>query len=123
EEDLPESERKGKQAATGQFETMIMENLRKAGVQNMVKQERLKFDRLEPFPGVYLQAAGEYTETRSERSGGSDASKRVAVCIGPEHGTVGPGLIKDAAKEALQGMGFDILLICGFAFDPHAEET
>jgi adenine-specific DNA-methyltransferase len=46
----------------------------------------------------------------------------VAVCIGPEHGTVGPQLIKEAAKEAVQGVGFDLLIVCGFAFDPHVSE-
>jgi adenine-specific DNA-methyltransferase len=48
--------------------------------------------------------------------------RRVAVAIGPEHGTVGPDLIKDAAKEAVQGVGFDLLVVCGFAFDPHVSE-
>ena len=116
EEDLPESERQAKTAAgAGQFEPMIIENLRKAGVQNTVKQERLKFDRLEAYPGTYLQAAGEYTE--------GEESRRVAICIGPEHGTVDGDLIKEAAKEALQGVGFDLLLVCGFAFDPHASEA
>ncbi|MBI2997164.1 MAG: site-specific DNA-methyltransferase [Deltaproteobacteria bacterium] len=98
----------------GQFETMILDNLKKAGVQNTVKKERLTFDRLEPYAGVYLHGAGEYTE------GGK--SKRVAVCIGPEHGTVGPELVKDAAKEAVKGLGFDLLVVCGFAFDPHVSE-
>jgi adenine-specific DNA-methyltransferase len=46
----------------------------------------------------------------------------VAVTIGPEHGTVGADLIKDAAKEAVQGVGFDLLVVCGFAFDPHVSE-
>jgi adenine-specific DNA-methyltransferase len=46
----------------------------------------------------------------------------VAVSIGPEHGTVGPEVIKDAAKEAVQGVGFDLLVVCGFAFDPHVSE-
>jgi len=27
-------------------------------------------------------------------------SRRVAVCVGPEHGTVGPQFINEAAKEA-----------------------
>ena len=49
-------------------------------------------------------------------------SRRVAVCIGPEFGTVGPQLVKDAAKEAVQGIGFDLLIVCGFAFDPHVSE-
>ncbi len=96
------------------FVHMIIENLKKAGVQNTYKNERLKFDRLEPFAGLYLHAAGEYTE--------AGAGKRVAVHIGPENGTVGPNDIKEAAKEAVQGLGFDLLIICGFAFDPQASE-
>lgn len=50
------------------------------------------------------------------------ATKRVAICIGPEHGTVGPELIKEAAKEAVKGRGFDLLYVLGFAFDPHVDE-
>ena len=46
----------------------------------------------------------------------------VAVSIGPEHGTVGPQQVKEAAKEAVLGIGFDILIVCGFAFDPHVAE-
>ena len=103
------------EADAGQFETMILENLRKAGVQNTVKNERLKFDRLEPYAGAWLHAAGEYTEKDGK-------ARRVAVCIGPEHGTVGPELVKEAAKEAVQGVGFDLLIVCGFAFDPHVSE-
>ena len=44
------------------------------------------------------------------------------ICIGPEHGTVGPELLKEAAKEAVKGIGFDLLVVCGFAFDPHVNE-
>jgi adenine-specific DNA-methyltransferase len=47
----------------------------------------------------------------------------VAISIGPEHGTVGPEQVKEAAKEALRGVGFDLLVVCGFAFDAHAGET
>lgn len=46
----------------------------------------------------------------------------MAISIGPEHGTVGPDQVKEAAKEAVQGIGFDVLVICGFAFDPHVSE-
>jgi len=46
----------------------------------------------------------------------------VAVCIGPEHGTVGADLVKEAAKEAVLGVGFDGLIVCGFAFDPFVSE-
>jgi adenine-specific DNA-methyltransferase len=98
-----------------QFANMILENLRKAGVQNTFKAERLVFDRLEPFAGTWLNAVGEYTEK-------DGASRRVAVTIGPEHGTMGPQQIKEAAKEAVQGIGYDVLIACGFAFDPHVAE-
>jgi adenine-specific DNA-methyltransferase len=115
DEDRPASEREAEEAAgSGQFENMIIENLRKAGVQNTVKNERLKFDRLEPYAGLWIQAAGEYTE--------KGKTKRCAISIGPEHGTVGPEHVKEAAKEAVQGVGFDLLLVCGFAFDPHVSE-
>jgi adenine-specific DNA-methyltransferase len=114
EEEMPESEREGQDAGPGQFEPMIVENLRKAGIQNTIKNERLKFDRLDSYAGVWIQASGEYTE------GGK--TKRVAISIGPEHGTVGPDQVKEAAKEAVQGIGFDLLVVCGFAFDPHVSE-
>ena len=115
---------------------MILDNLRKAGVQNTRKAERLTFDRLDPYAGVWLHAAGEYTEVGQSAGllGNEDAQssglrnvglrhiRRVAVSIGPEHGTVGPQQVKEAAKEAVQGVGFDLLIICGFAFDPHVSE-
>ncbi len=117
EEERPESEREALRAANvGQFETMILENLKKAGVQNTRKNERLTFDRLEPYAGEWLHAEGEYTEK-------GDVSRRVAVSLGPEHGTVGAEQVKEAAKEAMKGAGFDLLIVCGFAFDAHADET
>jgi adenine-specific DNA-methyltransferase len=116
DEDFPESEDAGRRdSVAGQFETMILENLRKAGVQNTVRNERLTFDRLEPFAGKWIQGTGEYTDADKK-------VKRVAVVIGPEHGTVGPQLVKEAAKEAVLAVGFDILVVCGFAFDPHVSE-
>ncbi len=97
------------------FAAMILENLKKAGVQNSRKSERLRFDCLDPYAGVWLHAVGEYSEA-------NDEIRRVAVSIGPEHGTVGPRQVKEAAKEAVQGVGFDMLVVCGFAFDPHVAE-
>ena len=41
------------------FTTMILENLKKAGVQNTRKSERISFDRLDPYAGTWLHAAGE----------------------------------------------------------------
>jgi adenine-specific DNA-methyltransferase len=96
------------------FATMILDNLKKAGVQNTRKEKRLNFDCLE-FAGSWLHATGEYTDHKGK-------NLRVAVSIGPEHGTVGPQQVKEAAKEAVRGVGFDVLVVCGFAFDPHVAE-
>src|SRR5947207_1297737 len=94
---------------------MILENLRKAGVQNTRQKERLKFDSLDVYAGEWIHGAGTYTEA-------DGTPKRAAICIGPEHGTVGALLVKEAAKEAVKGVGFDVLIICGFAFDPTVSE-
>ena len=94
---------------------MVVENLRKAGVQNTFKNERLKFDRLEAFPGAWLQASGEYTD-------GSGKSRRAAVSIGPQYGTVTADQVKEAVKEAVRGIGFEVLVICGFAYDASVSE-
>jgi adenine-specific DNA-methyltransferase len=100
---------------TQDFAGMIIENLRTSGVQNTIKKERLKFDRLDPYAGTWIHATGEYTEKDGK-------IRRVAVSIGPELGTVGPEQVKEAAKEAVAGLGFDVLIVCGFAFDPHVSE-
>jgi adenine-specific DNA-methyltransferase len=117
EQDQPESE---VEADRGNerigYVPNTLDNLRKAGVQNRIKHERLSFDTLEPHPGEWIQATGTYTD-------GDGLSRRVAVSIGPEHGTVGPLQIKNAAIEAVRGLGHDVLIVCGFAFDAQADET
>jgi adenine-specific DNA-methyltransferase len=117
EEERPGSEREAERSDTGgQYEITIIDNLRKAGMQNTKKNERLVFDRLEPFAGAWLHAEGEYTDKAS-------VTRRVAVSLGPQYGAVGSEQVKEAAKEALKGAGFDLLVVCGFAFDAHAGET
>lgn len=93
------------------FVERIIEHLKRSGVQNTYKGERLVFDRLELYPGEWLNGEGEYTNAEGK-------SKRVAVVIGPEHGTVSPDLIRESAIEATDGRGFDVLIVCGLAFDP-----
>jgi adenine-specific DNA-methyltransferase len=97
------------------FSTMILDNLRKAGVQNTKKGERIKFTTLDPHAGSWLHATGEYIDSEGK-------TRRAAISIGPEQGTVGPQQVKEAAKEAVQGIGHDLLLVAGFAFDPHVAE-
>lgn len=96
------------------FEEMIILNLAKAGIQNGRRNERLSFASVESYPGVYVQAVG-------DQAGEQDQSaKRVGICIGPQYGTVGPAIIKNAAKEALRASDIDLLVVLGFAFDPQA---
>ncbi len=95
------------------FATVVLENLRAAGVQNTRKNERLTFATLKPWPGgATISAEGDYEENGQR--------KRAAIVIGPEYGTVGADLVREAAREARDL--FDTLVICGFAFDPHIGE-
>ena len=113
-EERPETE--SGQDSDRPFATTVLDNLTKAGVQNTVRDEHLDFDWVEPFAGAYIGARGQYTDKDGE-------TRRVAMSIGPEHGTVGSAHVKEAAKEALKGEGFDLLLVCAFSFDAGAGEA
>jgi adenine-specific DNA-methyltransferase len=95
------------------FEQTIIENLRKAGIQNGKRQERLTFDLVEPYASAYIQAVG-------TREGADSGPSRTGIAIGPQYGTVGPSYIKDAAREAIRAKDIDLLCVLGFAFDPQA---
>jgi adenine-specific DNA-methyltransferase len=95
-----------------QFEQTILENLRTAGIQTGEKDKRIELETLEPYASAYIQAVG-------ERAGANgDSPKRIGVTIGPQYGTVGPGFIKDAAREANRAGDIDLLCVLAFAFDP-----
>ncbi|TAF00313.1 MAG: site-specific DNA-methyltransferase [Oscillatoriales cyanobacterium] len=118
DEAYPASEQEGVTQASDQFEVRIIDNLKKAGIQNTLKNQRLKFENLEyleSHAGTYIHAVGEYAES-------DETIKRVAVHIGPEYGTVSVDDIKEAAKEAVKGLGNDVLIVCGFAFEPNVNE-
>lgn len=94
------------------FEQSILANLRRAGIQNGRRAERIEFDTLEQYSGSYVQAIG-------DRKGGLPAAQsRAAIALGPQYGTVSPGFIKAAAKEAIADDSVDLLCVLGFAFDP-----
>ena len=111
-EDAPAAEQAPLEES-GRFVATILDNLRASGVDNRVKGERLRFETLEPYPGTWLQAEGTYLE--------ADTQRRAAIALGPEYGTVGAELIRSAALEAARG-GFDLLAVCGFAFDAQSGE-
>jgi adenine-specific DNA-methyltransferase len=91
---------------------VVIENLKSTGVQNTIKNQRLKFDSLEPFAGTWVHAVGEYTEKDGKL-------RRAALSISPELGTVSAEQVKEDAKEAVLGVGFDLLIVCGFALRTH----
>ncbi len=103
-------------ASTEEFLPTILENLRRAGVQNTVKAEHLRFDWLDASAGTWVHARGAFTDA-------DGAERTAAVSVGPEYGTVDADQVREAAKEASRGTGADLLLVCAFAFDASAGET
>ena len=108
ETDAPSAEELGGET----FEQTILANLRTAGIQNGKRDERLNFDLVEAYASPHIQAIG----TREKAAEGTPS--RVGISIGPQYGTVGPGFIKDAAKEANKASNLDLLCVLAFAFDP-----
>jgi len=102
-------------AGSPNFEQSIIDNLAKAGIQNGRRAERITFSSLDSYAGMHVQAVGE------RHSDDHDAAPaRVGIAIGPQYGTVSPGFIKDAAREAIRAADIDLLCILGFSFDPQA---
>ncbi len=92
------------------FVTAVLDNLAKSGVQNTRKNERLSFATIRPWPGQgHVAAEATYAEAGQQ--------KRAAIVLGPEYGTVGQELVREAARECRDWA--DALVVCGFAFDPH----
>ena len=96
-----------------QFDQMVLENLRVAGVQQKDRDDRIAFTSLQPWPGQRICAEGRYRE--------GDAERRAGILIGPEFGTVGRPDLVEAAREAGDA-GFDALIACAFNFEAHASE-
>lgn len=103
-----------KDADAPNFEQSILDNLSKAGIQNGIKAERIKFAAFETYAGSYLQAVGEQAPT-----GDHAKPSRVGIAVGPQYGTVSASYVKKSAKEAIQAENVDLLCILGFAFDPN----
>ena len=99
------------------FVTMILENLRTAGVQQAHKEDKIIFTALVPWPGDMVCAEGRY----QEGGDGSGSEKRAAIFIGPEFGTVSRPDLVAAAREAGDA-GFDVLITCAFNYDAHSSE-
>ena len=90
------------------FASVILDNLRTAGVQQAHKEDRIDFSALTPWPGRFICAEGRYEE--------SGATKRAGIFVGPEFGTVSRPDLVEAAREAAEA-GFDALVACAFNYD------
>jgi adenine-specific DNA-methyltransferase len=111
--DAAEGKRERKDAPLNDFTSMVLENLKSAGVHQAAKDDRITFTSLEGWPGGYIAAEGHFMEGETE--------KRAAIFIGPEFGTVTRADLTAAAREALDAR-FDALIACGFNFDAHTSE-
>jgi adenine-specific DNA-methyltransferase len=130
----------GDYGAKQSFPQMILENLKTAGVQQAHKADRITFTALTPWPGDLVCAEGRYEgkdevrsmndETGKEKTSAGlhnssfnlhTSSKRAAIFIGPEFGTVQRADLVAAAREAGDA-GFDVLIACAFNYEAHATE-
>ncbi len=108
----------GEEAADGQgFTTMVLENLKTAGVQQAHKADKLNFVSVAPWPGQMIGGEGRYREGEKENA----PEKRAAIFIGPEFGTVSRADLVQAAKEAGDA-DFDVLVSCAFNYEARASE-
>ena len=107
------------------FGQIILETLKRSGVQQAHKEDRIAFTSLMPWPGRLVCAEGRYIEGGSgdddDDTVASGPEKRAAVFIGPEFGTVSRPDLVEAAREAAE-CGFDVLIACAFNYEAHTTE-
>jgi adenine-specific DNA-methyltransferase len=104
---------KAEYEAKADFASVMLENLKAAGVQQAHKADRISFTSIVGWPGEYVCAEGRYME--------GDKERRAAIFIGPEFGTVSRPDLVSAAREAADA-GFDVLIACAFNYEAHAAE-
>lgn len=114
---------------TADFAQMVLDNLKRSGVQQAHKADRLVFSSIAPWPGKFVCAAGVVRQaslTKASGEGEGDTladspERRAAILVGPEYGTVARADLTAAAREAMEA-GFDLLIAAAFNFDAHASE-
>jgi len=94
----------------GDFVSLVIDNIRTSGIVNGEKGGRTQFVSVDRFPGEYVNAVGI-----------SQDGHRFAFSVGPKEGTVGPGYMRAAAREAISSALAETLAVCGFAFETAAQ--
>ena len=106
------------------FGQVILDNLKRSGVQQAHREDRINFTSLAPWPGRLVCAEGKYIEDGSDDEDGDSPSgpeKRAGIFVGPEFGTVSRPDLVEAAREAAE-CGFDVMIACAFNYDAHTTE-
>jgi adenine-specific DNA-methyltransferase len=108
---------------TADFVAMVLDNLKKSGVQQSQKADRLVFTSLKGWPGRFICAEGRVRQKSADAEAEDETApgRRAAILVGPEYGTVSRADLVAAAREATEG-GFDMLIAAAFNFDAHAGE-
>ena len=96
-----------------QFEDIIFEMLKSAGVKTGDKKENAVFTRIDRLASGALHAEGYYPSDNGER--------KAYLHVGPKFGTVAKRSVEDAVKECRTRGDADWLIILGFAFDSSIE--
>jgi adenine-specific DNA-methyltransferase len=76
--------------------------------------KHLKFENLDPIESEFLHADGETLSA-------DGVTRKVAVVIGPEHGSVGSFQVNTAVSSAIQ-RGYDEIIFAAFAFDASSQD-
>ncbi len=111
------------------FGQVILDNLKRSGVQQAHKEDRITFTSLTPWPGRFVCAVGEYSVVSGQSPEGPGEEPdtdhqplaTAGIFIGPEFGTVSRPDLVEAAREAAE-CGFDVLIACAFNYDAHTTE-
>jgi adenine-specific DNA-methyltransferase len=116
-------EKLGEGGESAGFIEMVKDNLKKSGVQQSDKADRLVFTSMKGWPGQFICAEGMVRQRSADEAADEDTApeKRAAILIGPEYGTVSRPDLTAAAREAAEA-GFDMLIAAAFNFDAHASE-
>jgi adenine-specific DNA-methyltransferase len=99
------------------FTSIILENLRAAGVQQSHKEDKIDFISLNPWPGKMICAEGRYDEIGETKP----IQRRAGIFIGGEFGTVTRPDLVEAANEAAEA-NFDCVIACAFNYDAHVTD-
>lgn len=118
--------KKGQSGERVDFAEMVLDNLKRSGVQQRARDDKLVFETMKLWPGEFILAEGtvrqkSLTEAEGEEATEAGPTRRAAIFVGPEYGTVSRPALTAAAREAMDA-GFDLVIAAAFNFDALAGE-